>query len=152
MSNLTSIVKSLPSPNKVSKKSDLIGHGQGRRGRRDQVRQDEGVQGSSGARVAELLSLLVRLVPLDVLLLVVVVALGLVLAVVVAAARQVVAVLPLVLQAAAGVHEEVAHRGGLQPQLAGYRHLHLFGGSLGFLDGGSAQVEREGERCVSFGF
>lgn len=42
-------------------------------------------------------------------------------------------VLPLVHRAPACVHEEVAHRGRLQPQLPSDRHLHLFRRPLGLL-------------------
>jgi hypothetical protein len=42
-------------------------------------------------------------------------------------------VLPLVHRAAARVHEEVAHRGWLKPQLPRDRHLHLFRRPLGLL-------------------
>ncbi|GBM27242.1 hypothetical protein AVEN_255103-1 [Araneus ventricosus] len=48
----------------------------------------------------------------------------------------VLSVLPLVLRAAAGVHEEVSNRAEFESELLGDGNLHLLGGSLRFLKNG----------------
>ena len=50
---------------------------------------------------------------------------------------------PLVVRAPSCIHEKVAHGGGFEPQLAGNRHLHLFGGSLRLLKHGQGAIEGE---------